>query len=434
MHSARKRFLRTLLVALSVVAVVPLASAQNATVLDISPAAVDVSEQTPPAPSRIALFGWQGTPGTTYSVRFSVVQEPALIVAVGAEVLATAYDSSAKVSTVVVSYTGEKILVDDVVSVPESSFLIALDPGVDANVLPNGSGISKECYGPGANPGLYKDDSGDFGDDDGLNDPSEPSNSEQLVGFPAQFPGSFASTNTFYWCVVPPSGAIQGAGLGILAEKGANARLGLTLSDAMIGFMGGRLSRTLTVENLAIFSEDLQVGVDVKDVAQGASIDLLVPVEDGSTKIAPRSAALVSSRVRRSLKTARATADTSLNRRTIHIGVQEALTLSPDNLKVVGKNVLFSGFVDDLSLVGEFVEIIRIGGKSKCNVEISAVSGTVIARGKIQPDGSYNVKIPSSAVFNQNNKNSKLVARIPGETARSSREVSLSNRNRNLRQ
>lgn len=410
-------------------------------VLDISPTANNVSEEIPPAPARVSLFGWQGVTGTRYDIRFEIEDEPSLIVGVGAQVLTSSFDTATNILSVAVLYSGEKILADDAIELPENTFLIALDPGVSASVLPlkakskvhsRATQLSQPCYGPGAKPGLYRDTSGDFGEDDGLNDPEETSNDEQLVGLPTTAAGTFASTNVFYWCVVPPRGSTQGVGLRLKGAKNETARVSMTLSPSLLSFMGSRLGRTVASTNLAIFSDELQVAVDVDNSSDGATASLTLPLDSKSTKVTVTGTA--------DAGTAPAEVDANasdLEQRTISLGVKEPLSLAPDSLQVIGKKVLFSGFVDDPALVGLFVEILRIGSAGKCTIKISdggTVRGTVIARGKIQADGSFNVQIPASAVFNQNKKNSRIVAQIPGESARASREVSLTNRNRNLRQ
>ena len=419
----------------------------DVSVVDVSPAANDVSEQAPAAPARMSLFAWQGTAGSQYSIRFSIDKQPSLVVGVGADVKNTSFDSSSKILTVVLSYNGDKILADENISLPDNSFLVVLDPGIDGTLLPfttkeikRNPSISGEtvrnCYGPGAHPELYADESGDFGDDDGLNDPESPSEEVSTVGLPQEAAGTFASTNVFYWCVVPPQGSSQSAGLRLLADKDSRAKLQFNLSQSLIDYMGLRLNRTINSSNLAIFSDDFQVGVDVSNTGSGAAISVSLPVNSNSTVINPSTAALV----------ARATTSSSLDKRTITVGVKEPLTLAPNTLQVVNNKVIFTGFIDDLSLVGQFVEILRIDPKGKCGIDLSAirsrqgigsrattVKGTIIARSPVQSDGSYSVKVPASAIFNGNSK-TKVVARIPGDSTKTSREVSLSNRNRDLRQ
>lgn len=417
---------------LTFVLCLPSLAQSNFNILSISPPTNDVSEQAPPAPARVSLFAWQGNVGTEYTINFASADEPSLVVGVGAEILTTSFDANADILTVVVKYNGDKILSDENVILPDGIFMIALDPGVDASLLPSATDSKQGCYGPGANPKLYEDSSSDFGEDDGLNEPEPPAETT-TIGLPYQAAGTFASTNAFYWCIVAPKGTSQGVGMRLMGKQNATAKLSLSLSPGLLSFMGERISRSAVASNLGIFSNDLQVGTAVFETTDGVEISLSLPLNTESTKIniTPN----ISSRASRKARLiAAATEAKTLEQRTISIGFKEPLTLTPESLTVVGNKVIFSGFVDDLSLAGKTIEILRLGGNQKCGVNISALKGTVIARGVIKSDGSYSVQIPASAVFNNNSKNSKLVARIPGDSVRTSREVSLSNRNRNLRQ
>lgn len=422
----------------------------------IAPNATEVTDELPPLPARQRLFGWQGVSGQSYSITFQATSQPALVVGIGCRVDATSYDQNVSQLTVNVTYLGEQIQVDDAIQLPAQSFLIALDPGVDPALLESQAGSvtgrelnSDRCYGPGADLSRYRDEGGDdFGDDGGLSDPDEPGDDGSAnVGLPFQAAGTFASTSTFYWCLIPTLPGVNRVGFDLVGSKSSAARLDLFLSSGLLNFLSQRDGKTVSAANLAIFSDTQQVSVDVSADGDGASASLRATLEPGLTLIdtsgSPASKALRKRKLRvRAAADASGPVDFGLVRRSILFGAREPISIASGTTKVVTPTVSFFGFVDDLSLAGSLVEIVRFGKGSVCNdrlipasrqVGAKAVTGTVIATAPIQSNGSYGVKVPSSAVFGNSSKKASVVAQVAGSATRKSVAVSLSSANRNNR-
>jgi hypothetical protein len=425
----------------------PAFAGDQASVVSIVPDVEDKSSELPPVPGRLSLFGWNGSPGTEYTVTFSVTQEPAAVVAVGARIQSTTFDPTESTLTVELTYDGAVILTDDTVPVPESSFLIAIDPGVDAKASARASKTlaaesTRPCYGPAADTSKAQDRSDDFGDEGGLLDPPVANDTDTTIGFPREAAGSYASTNSFFWCLIPPSSGGVDPGFKVLGPKGKTDTAELFLSDSFVGYLAATSGNTLSARSFGLFSEGTQVSIDVSDRDTGISADASLLFQEGVTSIGDdplnTSAAGLAFgdigdpiRKRAAPPTLPAVAD--LIERSFEFGKREALSLAPSDITPSGSSLDLFGFVGDEDLIGATIEIVRVQDL-KCNeVQAAAVSGVVIARDTVRGNGSFNVKIPTSTAFPTNNSKAQLISRINGEQVQLSRQITLTNQSRNAR-
>lgn len=409
-------------------------------VATIAPAATEITDQLPPVPARMRLFGWSGSAGSTYTVTFSgISSEPALVVAVGATLTGTSFDSGTDELTVTLDYDGETILANSDVDIPTGSFLLFLDPGVDPATLTGAQPSAERCYGPGADPSVYANDGSDFGDDDGLNDPSESNPDDTTVGYPTTAAGSYASTNTFFWCAVPPRNGLLTTGIRLSAASGATGRLQIHASSGLLTFLSDLIGDTVTAANAALFSDLVQGAINFSNDTDGTSISISAPIEDNSAVINTATSLLVATKKKR-LKgkahvLATATASSSLAKRSFTIGKRERLSLAPTTSAPTAavQTVGVFGFVDDPTLEDTPVYVIRLGGSTRCSIAVNTIFGTVIGRGIINSAGKWGATLPKTAIFRNNAKKSKLVSVVAGDATRQSREVTLTNKSRNNR-
>lgn len=405
-------------------------AAAQTLVSTITPPANDISAEIPPLPGRLSAFGWQGVDGTDYEITFKTSAAPALVVGVGAQVLSTVFDSSKGELTVSVAYDGLAILVDTVVPLPEKSFLIVIDPGISSNGL-SASG----CYGPGNNPDQFKDDRGDFGDDDGLVDPSPPEDDDGTVGISSSQPGSFFSTRSFYWCVVPPTAAQPSVGFRVSAAPSTQDALSFTISSSLVDFIAGTAGLTGSTSNqFAVGSAGAQVSVNVFDTdEEGISFSGNPRFVAGETTVdIPFTNAMTSPAAKILV-----TRDVTLIKR-------EAVSFAPETIKPTKADFSVSGFVADPNAVGEPIEIVRYQNRkctsesknvfgsqvSSAEVGVNAVGGVVIGRDVVKANGSYTAKIPTSSAFPNNKMKATLGSRIISGAVQESRQINL---NRNIR-
>jgi hypothetical protein len=425
--------------------VLPTAQAEfQASVDTIIPSAEDVSGVLPPLPKRLAPYAWQGTPGTDYTITFSVSQEPAVVIGVGAEIRETSFSSSEALLTVRVSYNGSAILTDDSLEFPSQTFMIILDPGISSNTvrvsqpgkLPLATDDTRECYGPGRAPSNSTNTNGDFGDDDGLADPPQPRPEDTTVGLPADAPGSWISTNSFYWCYIPPSSGDFDLGFKSRGPSGATDKVQFYLSDRYKSFLTSRSTETLNARELALFSNDLQTSIAVQDVSNGLLISAELDYIEGSTNLtSSTSIAITNALMRRKSSPPRALAATieSLISRSFSLGLREEISIAPDTIKPSGSPIGFFGFVSDPELTGALVQIIRLQKRQCISTQASSATGVVIARTTVSASGSYRTRVPNSTVFAGGTRRSTVAARITRGSVQQSREVTLSNRSRNNR-
>lgn len=403
----------------------------DTTLFGIVPAANDISAEIPPMPGRIAAFAWQGVPKSNYVVTLNVDAEPALVVAVGAHINSTTFDGTAKTLTVDLTYDGLSILTDGAIELPENSFIVAVDPGIQAS----GLGTVTGCYGPGRDPSVYKDDRSDFGDDDGLTDPAPPSTVDTDLGLSSTTPGTTFSTRTFYWCVVPPTAAIPSVGFRVSAYPGTQDSTNFDVSSGVTQLLATAAGKPTNVaRQFAVFSGGAQVSVQVQDSAEGGVsfagtprfIDGEITVDDVPFSDTPPSNTK------------------NLTTRDIVLGSREAISFAPDSTKPKTPDLDLSGFIADPLAVGEPVEILRFENR-RCTSEensvfgsevgaaeigAAAIGGVVIGRDIVKPDGSYSAKVPTSAVFPNNKTNANLGSRIVTDKVQESRQINL---NRQIR-
>ncbi len=406
----------------------------DATVLDISPAATDISAELPPVPARLSLFGWEGTPNTTYTVRFSTASEPALVVGVGATVEETSYNGTLQILSVTVRYSGVGIISPSTVILPEKSFLIALDPGIipsSNQVQSSAATSSRPCYGPAAEPQTSDDTSGDFGDDKGLLDPPTPSTADLTIGFPSSAPGSHLSTNSFLWCVIPTDSSSFNPGVKVIGGAGKVDQVKLFLSNNLIGSNSPGNTASSLLRTLAIFSEGFQVSTRFLDTGSGLATSASLLFESGTASVGDDSGSTnLGDQGDSTNRPNRARGDVT---RSFEIGRRENVSLAPTDRSPTGNALGFFGFVGDEALFGEVIELVRIQ-KNRCPAtQSTGTQGVVIGRDTISQTGGFNLKIPTSAAFPNNNKTSNLVTRIVGNQAQQSRQVSLTNQTRNSR-
>lgn len=406
--------------------------------VSISPAAEDVSDQVPPMPPRQIGYAWRGQIGADYEISFQVSQEPAFAVAVGALISSTSYDDDSGIFTVSLTYNSDGILTDDLIDIPSGSFLVVLDPGISAtaaaaridNQVMVQAASSTDCYGPGANPDLYKDDSNDFGDPGGLLDPVKEDN--ESVGLPASVHGSFASTNAFYWCLVPPTLNRTEVGLRLKAQSGKRGTYSFHASESLLDYLSDKQNTQLTASNLALFNGEVQVSTDVQG-DDGVSVTAIFDFIAGQTSLIAGSTGKKVEDRRAKNNKVKAAADTdSLVAKTLTLAKRELITIVPDNTDVTDTTLDVSGVVDDPELVGSQVQILRVAIPN-CRFQVLGVTGAVVARGTVSSDGSYNIDVPAKKLFVRGSKTATIVARIVGNTIRQSREITLTNKNRGLR-
>lgn len=435
----------------------PIQATAQVSIESISPNAADVTEEVPVLGGRLSAFAWQAVAGTSYVVRISVAAEPALVVGVGAVIDSTSFDSGSKILQVDLTYEGKSILTDDAVVLPENTFMLALDPGINegsaqgtltiqSNRVEVRANDSRKCYGPGSDPKKFIGSNNDFGDDDGLFDPKTPDADDETLGLPNSAPGSFLSTNSFYWCVIPAS--TNGADVGFKAQAKSRSRdsVSFFLSPALLDKLSGNVGKDLSAANLALFSGGVQASVNVFEEGAGTIgfADLLFI--DGEISLQSDSFstnALTTARKFPALKAE--AAGTNLVTRSFSFGVREAISFAPETLKPSSRNLDFFGFVGEPEFIGGLVEILRIQNRrcdpaepssltQKLTVGTKAINqGVVVARGIVQPNGAYQVKVPTSVLFPGNSNKSNLVANIVGNQVQQSRQISLTNRSRDNR-
>lgn len=409
----------------------------SASLNTISPTAEDVTGELPPFPSRLNAFGFVGTTGSTYTITFDVSAEPTLTVAVGADIASYSFDSTTSQLTLSVTYSGASILSPSYVDLPTSSFLVILDPGVTnaqaarfshltrklkRRTLARATQSTASCYGPKTDPDFYANETSDFGDNDGLLDESSGDPVDLTVGLPLSVPGSYASTNTFLWCFIPPTAANPKTGFTLTGAKSARATLGFTASPELVQYLGDRASKSLTPAGTAIFSGDVQVSTAVTDVSGGAQIGLSLLLTDGLTAV----------EIPTVTQTALGSAGTQ--KREITLAPREPVSVVPDTTVVSRPSLSIDGVVDP-QFEGEIIELIRVDDERHCKaINVSAgINGIVIGRDTIAPGGSWNISVPSSALFPNNAKKTNIVARIVGNVTQQSRQISLTNKNRKNR-
>lgn len=406
----------------------------DAAVLGISPSTTDVSAELPPVPARLSLFGWQGTPNTTYTVTFSTASEPALVVGVGATVESTSFDGTLQLLTVVVRYAGASIITPSTVILPESSFLIALDPGIsNSSTAIKGAAntSSRSCYGPAAEPTKSDDTSGDFGDENGLLDPPTPSTADLTIGFPSSAPGSYLSTNSFLWCIIPSDSTSFNPGVKVVGTAGKIDQVKLFLSNKLIDSNKPGSTSTSIVKTLALFSESFQVSTNIRDLGNGLATDASLLFETGNSSVGqdPGSSNLGDPGDSMNPQN-KARGDVT---RSFEFGVREIVSLAPTDVSPAGSALGLFGFVADETLFGEVIELVRIQNIKCPTTQATGSNGVVIGRDTISSTGGFNLKIPTSAAFPNNNKTSNLVTRIVGNQSQQSRQISLTNQTRNSR-
>lgn len=429
---SKKILLATLLV-LSASLVGNGAQAQT-TLVAITPDATDVSEQLPPLAQRLSGFGFAGIAGTDYDVVIETADEPALVVAVGADINDMSFDQGTGLLSVSVTYSGEQVLTDERVELPSSSFFIILDSGASpaAAGAPSVAAAKADkstnrCFGPGYDLSVFEEQTGNFGDEEGLLEP-EPKPQDAGAGFSTAARGAYASTNSFYWCALRPSGASL-LGFELVGGKDDIGRLSLFLPDAYLAAQTGVDVSTILARQFAVFGEGVQISIDTEDVDAGVLSSGEISFEEGATSA--RSSPAMGAAARASLPRTQPATSANLQRKQLTIGAREPLSLAPDDLKPNQPQVELFGFVDDLALVGQFVEVVRL--EKACGTGTQAASGTILARVPVQSNGSWGTNLSSNAIFPNDKKKSTLAAQITGDATRQSREVSLSNKNRGNR-
>jgi len=418
-------------------------------VISIAPTAEDVTIEAPVVPARQKLIAFRGTVGTTYDIDIQAPTEPALVMGVGATVDAVSFDSETSIVSITATYNGEAIIANKNVEIPSSSFLIILDPGVNKS----GAVVSRarksrarvaratdNCYGPGASPELYVDNGDEFGDDPGLIDPQVPSDNDLSVGLPAGSQVSFGSTNDFDWCFIPPTAASPFVGFNVSGPSGSTVRLTTSLSPDALDVVGSFVGADLAPINFAIFSENIQVSVDIDDQNGSAFSSFNVPLITGSTAI--------TSLLPSGLKARAQTSASSSVDRKILFGQREKVSIVPQSTVVRTPELSFTGFVDDPELFGETIELVRAERGRDCTNSAALTSSrspngrasplvamreVVIGRAPIDNTGAYSLKVPSSAIFPGGSNKSNLSAQINGNAVRQSREISLSRQARSNR-
>jgi hypothetical protein len=406
----------------------------DAAVLGISPSATDVSAELPPVPARLSLFGWQGTPNTTYTVTFSTSSEPALVVGVGATIESSSFDGTLQLLTVTARYSGAGIIAPSSLVLPENAFLIALDPGISSppnTVKSSAATSSRPCYGPASQPSTSDDTSGDFGDDNGLLDPPTPSTADLTIGFPSSAPGSYLSTNSFLWCVIPSDSSLFNPGVKVIGGAGKVDQVKLFLSNNLINANQPGSTSSSLVRTLALFSEGFQVSTNIRDTGNGLATDASLLFEQGNSSVGQdQGSSNLGDQGDSVNRPTKARGDVT---RSFEVGIREIVSLAPTDVSPSASSLGLFGFVADETLFGEVIELVRIQNIKCPSTQSTGTKGVVIGRDTISPTGGFNLKIPTSAAFPNNNKTSNLVTRIVGNQSQQSRQISLTNQTRNSR-
>lgn len=195
------------------------------------------SGSVPPQPGvELFVFDPLGLPGpgdppygTKYTLTFKTNEQPASVVAIPGKVLSYSYSTgtsgdSGYPDELVIEFTHERYAggVEAELPGPPSDFSIAIIPA-------DGAGI------------------------------------------PASMRGSYMATNVspLAWKLIPPSGTSANFGFEITGNNGQSAFFDLLVPDSLIAAWSALLGRTLTEEDLALFSNNTQASTSFRRIEGG---------------------------------------------------------------------------------------------------------------------------------------------------------------------
>ncbi len=395
---------------------------QRITLVTLEPSAERLSG--PAAPPRQFLFRFRGKKKTHYTATFATDFEPATVVGVGADIESTSFDFTSKQLTVSF-YFDLSIVNEDGSDRDPNEFIIILDPGAPREFSPQPrptSGFSPppkpkststlqskadstECYGPA----------------------SKTTPTADQKGPPLQAAGTWMSTNINSWCVIPPNETNPFFGFKLIAPPGTKGYFRKKISPALLNLLSTLAGRTLDPQSLAIFNGTFEASKSITATSDGGvlvDIKLNFASNINTLSQASNSADAISSRKIKLRSTS------STVTKTVTTAEEEALSLTPKTSQVSTSKASLFGFVDDPSLAGKKVLLQR---KVSSKIKSLRSSLKTVGTATISSTGSYSKSISSSKLFS-GKKSATITASIVGDSARSSRSVSLSNKTGSLRQ
>lgn len=434
------------------------------TLSSISPAVTDISSQFTDRPPRSVPFLLQGKIGQSYSAVFSVTDQPAITVGVGIDISSLQYDSSAKTVSLNFSFVKAFVAKPGAKPLAENAFLIVFDPGraklfdgrepgtgdpgnpgapIPPTVAPpptiaapptlvpptrpppgrtpgvrTSAADETECYGPGNKK-----------DRDGSKQP--PGGSAEDPGPPREGRGTYMSTDILNWCVIPPSAGNGRFGFRLSGPSGDKGFFKMFIPPALVALLAEQQGKsTFIADDLAIFNDGIQSSTSVTaDSSGGALVNINVTFDSDSTVLGNRAAATFGRHATNEVRAASTSTD-----KTLTLEEQELLSLAPKTFTVSGNKVGLYGFVTNESqLAGQKVSIFRVSKTKSASIKGKVrVRTTLLGKATISSTGSYSANLKTANVF-KNGSKATLSASLTSGTVRNSREVTLKNSARNLR-
>lgn len=182
------------------------------------------------APTGVTVYGWFTEPGTQYTAVFSVDEEPAMVVAPGADLsMTTPWSYNADSKEVTVPFTAKEMIGGEM---PEgvSVSMIALVP-----VVPEGEDGPPEAMKTG-----------------------------------------WMATNLQQWELIPPMPDAPYFGYKLSGPEGKTGFFHMFIPDAVVDLMSQMSGKTITIQELAVFNGDQQASLSIEEVEGGAFVSIKV--------------------------------------------------------------------------------------------------------------------------------------------------------------
>jgi hypothetical protein len=378
----------------------------------------------PAAPPRQFLFRFRGKKKTDYVAVFAANAEPATVVGVGADISSTSFDEMAKELRVFFRFD-LSIVNEDGSDRDPNEFILIIDPGAPREFMPQprptagfppppapprsraiqAQADSTECYGPA----------------------NKTTASADQKGPPLQAAGTWMSTNINSWCVIPPNETNPFFGFKLIAPPGTKGYFRKKISPGLLSLLSTLAGRSLDPQSLAIFNGTFEASKSITATSDGG---VLIDIKLNFSTTANTLSASNATAKGISTERLQAQASSSVVTKTITTAEEETLSLTPKKSQITGSKAAVFGFVDDPTLVGQTVLLQRSTGSATTSARSTLKT---VGTATISSSGSYSKSLSSSKLFN-GKSSAKLTATIVGDTTRSSRSVSLSNKTGDLRQ
>lgn len=206
----------------------------SASPVSIAPEAQAIDMQGNDAPEGVVLFGWFTESGKSYTAVLSVDEEPAMVVAPGADLsLETPWTYDADAQTITVPFTAKTMIGGDMPEqMPEgmSVSIIAMVP-----VVPEGEDGPPEAMKTG-----------------------------------------WMATNLQQWELIPPTPDTPYFGYQLTGPEGKQGFFHMFIPDAVVELMSQMAGKTITIDELAVFNGDQQASLAIEEVEGGAFVSIKV--------------------------------------------------------------------------------------------------------------------------------------------------------------